>query len=172
MTISFYRLSSIVQVTYLLLRYIHLHQLHHIFVALVLNPCFVELIRVSGCKVRGLEFFLFLRSRLLCCVAFDLPTNSLLHKVVHRGTLADVLHVHAHIRVSHRELMAFFAQQSVHLLKPRIIVLFHHEGICPSLNEPHQLLLRGLSSKTLRHLHDFEFKFAYCATCQSQLCQE
>lgn len=90
---------------------------------------------------------------------FCLFPADLLYIVEHRRVCTDVAHEHPQVGIPLRKLDALFAQLSEDLLKPRELVLLHHERVRPDLNQTKQLELCLFPPESyffaLYLLHDF-----------------
>jgi hypothetical protein len=83
--------------------------------------------------------------------------SNLLDVFEHRRVFAELLHEHAHVRISHWKLGVLFGQLPESHLVARVLVFLHHERVCPQLNQTQQKCVRLLPPGLDRLLLDFVF---------------
>ena len=169
---SFYRMSLDNRNSYLFSRDVHLHQLQHIFVALMLYSILVKLINILSCEIWHLILYFFLFLFLSRRVDLYFSTDRFFNEVKHRRGRANVLHIHTHVWITHWKLQTFFSKKAVNFLETRIFVFFHHESISPSLYKTHQLFFGSLSAQTFWKLHHFQFELADFTASKPKLVYE
>lgn len=83
-------------------------------------------IKIKGRVLHYCDFCRFLRHG---------AASNLLDVFEHRRIFAELLHKHAHVRISHRKLGVLFGELPESHLVARVLVFLHHKRVCPQLDQ-------------------------------------
>ena len=78
----------------------------------------------------------------------DFAASGLLNEVEHGAVGADILHEHAHVRVTRGERDTFLTQLPVNGQKTRKLILFHHKSVRPYLDQTEELSFSLFAAQT------------------------